>query len=264
MAALAGRTRRMRFGMNVVSLAFRDPVLLAKQCATIDMLSDGRLLPAFGIGSPLGPEWQALGVDTKTRGRKTDECLEIIRRLWREESVDFSGAFYTLKGVTIAPKPVQPDLPMWIGGSSDAAIRRTARFGTGWQSGGDPPAEAGRIVAAIKAATSEAGRSIDEDHYGAGFAFHFGSRDAPVVGRAMNAYAKRTGRDATHAVTVGDADAILARVGEYVDAGLSKFILRPLGGDDDAILAQTRMLIEEVLPHAEARWPRRPKVVTTV
>ena len=131
MAALAGRTRRMRFGMNVVSLAFRDPVLLAKQCATIDMLSDGRLLPAFGIGSPLAPEWQALDMDTKTRGRKTDECLEIIRRLWREKSVDFSGAFYKLKGATIAPKPVQPDLPMWIGGSSDAAIRRTARIGTG-------------------------------------------------------------------------------------------------------------------------------------
>jgi alkanesulfonate monooxygenase SsuD/methylene tetrahydromethanopterin reductase-like flavin-dependent oxidoreductase (luciferase family) len=116
----------MRFGMNVVSLTFRDPVLLAKQCATIDVLSDGRLLPAFGIGSPLAPEWQALGMDTKTRGRKTDECLDIIRRLWREESVDFSGAFYQLKGVTIAPKPVQLDLPMWIGGSTDAAIRRTA------------------------------------------------------------------------------------------------------------------------------------------
>ena len=57
MAALAGRTRRLRFGMNVVSLALRDPVLLAKQCATIDVLSEGRLLPAFGIGSPLGPEW---------------------------------------------------------------------------------------------------------------------------------------------------------------------------------------------------------------
>lgn len=263
MAALAGRTRRMRFGMNVVSLAFRDPVLLAKQCATIDMLSDGRLLPAFGIGSPLAPEWQALGVDTKTRGRKTDECLEIIRRLWQEESVDFSGAFYKLKGATIAPKPVQPDLPMWIGGSTDAAIRRTARIGTGWQAGGDPPAEAGRVVAAIKAAATEAGRLIDEDHYGAGFAFHFGSRDAPAVGRAMEAYAKRTGRDATHAVAVGDANAILARVAEYVDAGVSKFILRPLGGDDDAILAQTRLLIEQVLPRAEARWPRRPTVTTT-
>jgi alkanesulfonate monooxygenase SsuD/methylene tetrahydromethanopterin reductase-like flavin-dependent oxidoreductase (luciferase family) len=227
------------------------------------MLSDGRLLPAFGIGSPLGPEWQALGIDTKTRGRKTDECLEIIRRLWREESVDFDGAFYKLKGATIAPKPVQPDLPMWIGGSTDAAIRRTARIGTGWLAGGDPPAEAGRVVAAIKAAATEAGRSIDEDHYGAGFAFHFGSRDAPGVGRAMDAYAKRTGRDATHAFAVGDADTLLARVAEYVDAGVSKFILRPLGVDDDAILAQTHLLIEQVLPRAEARWPRRSKISTT-
>src|SRR4051794_7681504 len=157
MAALAGRTRRMRFGMNVVSLAFRDPVLLAKQCATIDLLSDGRLLPAFGIGSPMAPEWQALDIDTRTRGRKTDECLDIIRRLWREESVDFSGAFYQLKGVTIAPKPVQPDLPMWIGGSTEAAIRRTARIGTRWQAGGGPPAGGRRGRGAIKGAARTTG-----------------------------------------------------------------------------------------------------------
>src|SRR4029077_17205572 len=118
------------------------------------------------------------------------------------------------------------------------------RMCAGWQPGGDPPAEAGRVVAAIKAAATEAGQLIDEDHYGAGFAFHFGSRDAPGVGRAMDAYAKRTGRDATHTFAIGDADAILARVAEYVDAGMSKFILRPLGGDDDAILAQTRLLIK--------------------
>ena len=73
MAALAGRTRRLKFGMNVVSLALRDPVLVAKQCATIDVLSEGRLLPAFGIGSPAAPEWQAMGLETKTRGRVTDE-----------------------------------------------------------------------------------------------------------------------------------------------------------------------------------------------
>jgi alkanesulfonate monooxygenase SsuD/methylene tetrahydromethanopterin reductase-like flavin-dependent oxidoreductase (luciferase family) len=146
---------------------------------------------------------------------------------------------------------------MWIGGSTDAAIRRTARIGTGWQAGGESPAQAGRVVAAIKAAASEAGRSIDENHYGAGFAFHFGSWDAPAAGRAMDAYAKRTGRDATHAFAVGDADAILARIAEYVDAGVSKFILRPLGGDDDAILTQTRLLIEQVLPRAETRWPKR-------
>jgi len=98
MAALAGRTRRLKFGVNVLSLAFRDPVLLAKQCATVDVLSEGRLLPAFGIGSPLAPEWRTLNLDTKTRGRKTDEGLEIIRRLWREDEVDFAGVHYHLSG----------------------------------------------------------------------------------------------------------------------------------------------------------------------
>jgi alkanesulfonate monooxygenase SsuD/methylene tetrahydromethanopterin reductase-like flavin-dependent oxidoreductase (luciferase family) len=145
--------------------------------------------------------------------------------------------------------------------------RNTLIFNQRWSVGHEtatyPPAEVGRVVAAIKAAATEAGRLIDEDHYGAGFAFHFGSRDAPGVGRAMDAYAKRTGRDATHAFAIGDADTILARVAEYVDAGVSKFILRPLGCDDDAILAPTRLLIEQVLPRAAARWPRRPKVTTT-
>ena len=139
MAALAGRTRRIKFGVNVLSLALRDPVLLAKQCATIDVLSEGRLLPAFGIGSPLAPEWRTLNLDTKTRGRKTDEGLEIIRRLWAEDKVDFEGVHYQLSGASISPKPVQPDLPMWIGGSTEAAIRRTARFGTGWQAGRRDP-----------------------------------------------------------------------------------------------------------------------------
>ena len=71
MAALAGRTKRIKFGVNVLSLAMRDAVLVARQCATIDFLSNGRLLPAFGIGSPLGPEWTTLNLDPKTRGRKT-------------------------------------------------------------------------------------------------------------------------------------------------------------------------------------------------
>src|ERR1700751_6169150 len=94
MAALAGRTRRLNFGVNVLSLVFRDPGVLAKQCATVDVLSEGRLLPAFGIGSPLAPEWRTLNLDTKTRGRKTDEGLEIIRRLWSEDAVDFEGVHY--------------------------------------------------------------------------------------------------------------------------------------------------------------------------
>jgi probable F420-dependent oxidoreductase len=255
MAALAGRTRRMRFGMNVVSLALRDPVLLAKQCATIDVLSEGRLLPAFGIGSPLGPEWQALGIDTKTRGRRTDESLEIIARLWREESVDFAGKHYRLAGASISPRPVQPDLPMWIGGSSDAAIRRTARYGTGWQGGAEGPADAGRVVAAIKQATAEAGRSIDEDHYGAAFPFYFGTASDGVVAGAMAAYAKRTNREPERYFAIGDETAILCRIAEYVDVGVQKFILRPVG-DGSSVPTQTRQLIEKVLPRVGTKWPK--------
>jgi probable F420-dependent oxidoreductase len=258
MAALAGRTRRLRFGMNVVSLALRDPVLLAKQCATIDVLSEGRLLPAFGIGSPLGPEWQALDIDTKTRGRRTDESLEIISRLWREESVDFAGKHYRLKGASISPKPVQPDLPMWIGGSSDAAIRRTARYGTGWQGGGETMEDAIRVVAAIKKATPEFGRAIDNDHYGASFPFWFGGASDAVVTGAMAAYSKRTNRPADRYFAIGDAPAILDRIGQYVAGGVEKFILRPVGTGEH-VLEQTRLLIERVIPQVEVRWPKVKK-----
>jgi probable F420-dependent oxidoreductase len=256
-AAIAGRTRRVKFGVNVLSVALRDPVLIAKQCATIDVLSEGRLLPAFGIGSPLAPEWQALNIDTKTRGRRTDEGLEIIRRLWREDSVDFEGKHYRLTNASIAPRPVQPDLPMWIGGSSEAAIRRTATIGTGWQAGVETAEQAGRVVAAIKRAAAEAGRSIDDDHYGAAFPFRFGSPGDAVLAGAMAAYAKRTSRDPSGYFAVGDAGTILDRIATYVDAGMSKFILRPVGADDEDVLAQTRMLVEQVLPGVAVRWPKR-------
>ena len=256
MAALAGRTRRLKFGVNVVSLAFRDPVLVAKQCATIDVLSEGRLLPAFGIGSPLAPEWRTLNLDTKTRGRKTDEGLEIIGRLWREDQVDFDGVHYHLSGASIAPKPVQPDLPMWIGGSSEAAIRRTARFGTGWQAGAETPAEIRPVIAGIRAAAAAEGRAIDDDHYGAGIPFRFGRPDDPGLDRLFEAYRKRTGRDPLRYFVIGEAGAIVERIAAYVDGGVSKFILRPAARGDDEMLAQTRRLIEEVLPLAAARWPK--------
>jgi probable F420-dependent oxidoreductase len=259
MAALAGRTRRLKFGVNVLSLAFRDPVLVAKQCATIDVLSEGRLLPAFGIGSPLAPEWRTLNLDTKTRGRKTDEGLEIIGRLWREDAVDFEGVHYRLSGASISPKPVQPDLPMWIGGSSEAAIRRTARFGTGWQAGSETPEDIGAVVEAIRAAAIAAGRPIDDDHFGAGIPFRFGRADDPGLERLYDAYRRRTGRDPAKHFAVGDAEAIVARIAAFVAAGISKFILRPAARGDDDMLEQTRRLVEEVLPLAAARWPRPNK-----
>lgn len=256
MAALAGRTRRLKFGMNVVSLALREPLLLAKQCATIDVLSEGRLLPAFGVGSPQGPEWAAMAIDTATRGRRTDEALEIITRLWREERVDFAGRHHTLRGAAISPRPAQAELPLWIGGASDAAVRRTARWGTGWQAGSETPAECAAILARVRIAAAAAGRTIDEDHYGAGFYFWLGSPEDAAPRAAAEALRAR-GRDPDRVLVAGDAEAIETRIAAYVAAGVTKFICRPLGTGDEVPLAQTRLLLEQLLPRVAARWPRR-------
>ena len=257
LAAIAGRTRRIKFGVNVVSVAMRDPVLLAKQCATIDVLSQGRLLPGFGIGSPRGPEWTAMHLDPKTRGRTTDEALEIIHRLWTEDRVDFEGKHYRLTGATITPKPVQAELPMWIGGSSPAAIRRTARFGTGWQGGAETPVAAGKVVTAIKAALAETGRTIDEDHYGAGFPFRIGrAEDVPSLAGTMKMYRDYLGIDPMDYFAIGDAEAVTRRIADYVDAGVSKFVMRPVADGDADIMAQTELLIRDVLPAVARRWPK--------
>ena len=255
MAALAGRTQRLKFGMNVVSLAFREPVLLAKQCATIDMLSAGRLLPAFGIGSPIAPEWSALNVDPKTRGAKADEALEIIRRLWAGETVTFEGKHFRVKEACIVPRPVQAELPLWIGGSSDAAIRRTARFGTGWQSTIETPQEIAPLIAKIRAAAGQAGRAIDEGHYGAGIPFHLGSPDDPGVTDTMALYKRLGGGgDFRERVAVGDVRTLAERLAAYVTAGATKFILRPMVRGDTAILAQTKRLIAELLPAVASQY----------
>ena len=253
MAALAGATRRIKFGMNVACLGWREPLLLAKQCATIDVLSGGRLLPAFGVGSPRGPEWQTLGLPAKGHGRRIDEALVLLRRLWNEDSVDFEGEHYQLTNARIDPKPVQKRIPLWIGGSSKVAIRRTARLGTGWLAGTSTPEEAGRVVAAIKEATVEAGTSIDDDHYGGGFAFRFGSWDDPVVQKSAAYYRDLIGLDPTERIVVGGAEDILARIEAFVAAGVFKFVLRPLGDGDDEVLDQSQRFVDEVQPRLHQR-----------
>ena len=112
---------------------------------------------------------------------------------------------------SIAPVPMQPDLPMWIGGSSEAAVRRTAKYGTGWQAGAETPATVGQVIADIKAAVVAAGRHIDEDHYGAALAYRFGGPDDPGIAGAMEEYKTRTGRDARDHFAMGDAELIASQ-----------------------------------------------------
>jgi probable F420-dependent oxidoreductase len=248
MAALAGATKRLKFGMNVVSVGLRDPLLLAKQCATIDMLSNGRLLPGFGIGNIRAADWRATGADTEGRGRRSNEALEIISRLWVEDAVDFDGEFYKYRGAMISPKPVQAELPMWLGGSSKPAIRRTARYGTGWQAGLETPDEVAPVIAAIKQALIAEGRTIDFDHYGAAFSYRFGAWQDGAVQSVAGFFRDRLAREPEPRIVVGGASEILARINEFIAAGASKFILSPIGAGDDEIFFQTERLIAEVLP----------------
>ena len=249
MAALAGATRRLKFGMSVAVVPFRDPLVLAKACATIDYLSGGRLLPAFGVGPDIAPEWKATGRSTAGRGAFTDEALTVMTRLWREDSVTFQGRHLSYTEARIAPRPVQQPLPVWIGGSSPAAIRRTARIGTGWLGGIQSPEQVAPVIAAIRAAAAETGRAIDPEHYGASFAFRFGTWDEPIVqsGAALLARLGQ-GADPRRYAAVGNADTIVARAEEYVAAGASKFVLRPLALGDAEMHEQTERLIGEVLP----------------
>ena len=253
MAAIAGATEKIRFGMNVASIALRDPLLTAKQCATIDMLSEGRLLPAFGIGSALSMDYRATGTPTKGRGKKANEALELVARLWKEDNVTFEGEFFHYENATISPKPANPNIPMWIGGSSEVAMKRTARFGTGWLGGIDSPEQSKVMVDGIKEALKETGRSIDEDHYGATFSFRFGSPEDRVAKAAADGLKARTGKDPHRFMVAGDAAAICRRIDEYLDAGCQKFVMIPMAGGDAEMLEQTRRFIEEVQPEYAGR-----------
>jgi probable F420-dependent oxidoreductase len=248
MAALTGATERLKFGMNVLALGFREPLLVARECATIDFLSGGRLLPAFGIGSLAAPDWAAMGRQSQGVGARVDEALDIIARLWRGETVSAEGPNIRMEGARLAPLPVQQPLPLWIGGSGPAAIRRTARIGTGWLAGLQGPTQVARTVEAIRTAALEAGRAIDPDHFGAGFSYRFGAKDDAVVERRRTAFRKAfPNSNPDDLIVAGGAVDVVGRMRDYEAAGVTKFVLRPIGENDADIFEQTQRLIDEVI-----------------
>ncbi|MBM4202997.1 MAG: LLM class flavin-dependent oxidoreductase [Gammaproteobacteria bacterium] len=261
MAALAGRTKKVKFGMNVASLGLRDPVIMAKACATIDVLSEGRLLPAFGVGSAVSKDYVATGTPTRGRGERAAEGLEILTRLWTEDKVTYAGKHYQLTDATIAPKPAQKPMPLWVGGSAEQAIERTVRWGTGWQAGIENADDVRPVIAAIKTRAEELGRPMDPDHFGAGFGFRFGSADEPIVTRYNQLLTARLGKAATGFTAVGDTAEMMRLAREFLDAGVRKFILRPIASGTADMLNQTRLMIEHLVPEIDALnpTPRRKK-----
>jgi probable F420-dependent oxidoreductase len=249
MAAVAARTRRLKFGPSVLVAPFRSPVLAARELAMLDYLSRGRVLPAVGIGVEQEREFHAAGVPFKERGRRTDEAIRIMRRCWSESEVSVAGEFWKLDRITVLPRPVQQPMPLWIGGNSEAAMRRAGRLGDGWIPSFIAPEAFRSGVDRTCAFAVEAGRTVPSDHFGV--LVNFWLDDDPARARATAAPFIPRGRvdEATLAACTafGPGDVVRERLEQYVAGGGSKFILRPMG-PSERMLDQLERLAAEVIP----------------
>ena len=171
LAAVAARTSRVRLGTAVLLMALRHPVLLAQTLGTVDLISQGRLMIAAGVGGAFNAEqegeWKAAGVSARRRAGRLEEMVRIIKSLGRGDTVDFSGRHFDLDSVTVKPWPVQKDgVPIylachWRSRAKDAQIRRAARLADGVISISDTPEEHALVIEAVRAEAAEAGRDPD-------------------------------------------------------------------------------------------------------
>lgn len=229
MAFAAGRTHKLKFGTSVLVLPGRNPMLLAKELASLDRLSGGRLLPAFGLGVADPREQQAFGVARGARAAWFDEALPLLRRLWTEDAVDHDGPRFHLEAATVLPKPVQQPIDVWLGGIAPSELKRCGRLGDGWLPSFCTPDDvrAGRKV--IEEVADAHGRAIDPEHFGALVAY----ADGPVPD-LLAAVVKQRRPDLEPAdVIASGVDDLRHRLERFVEAGASKFVVIPVGEPAD-------------------------------
>jgi probable F420-dependent oxidoreductase len=222
LAYAAGAVSKLKIGTTMV-LPGRNPIRLAKQIATLDQVSAGRLLLTFVFGVRLPAELAAMGVDPTQRGALVDEVLPLLRRLWSEDAVDHVGPAYRFEGITVTPKPRQQPLEVWLGGNVPSSLRRAGQLADGWLPSMCTPAEvaAGRRV--IEQAAHDAGRLIDPEHYGMSIGYIRGDA-SPRMGRLAT---PRTDAELVELVPNG-TQALRALIERYIEVGFSKFVVRPL------------------------------------
>jgi probable F420-dependent oxidoreductase len=191
MALFAARTRRVKMGPSVLSLPPRDPVQVAKIYASLDHLSGGkrRVIMAVGLGSDRR-ECEVAGVPVAERGARMREGVEILRKLWSGPNVTHEGRFYRFQNVTIEPRPVGGPLDVWIGGNSDLALKRVARYGDGWLPSFSTPGEFASGMQKLAAYTRETGRTIEPDEAGVLLLTYVGS-DAERAKEAAERFLRR-------------------------------------------------------------------------
>lgn len=226
MGFAGGRTTRLKLGTSVLVLPGRNPIVLAKELATLDRMTGGRLLPAFGLGVADPHEQQAFGVERRERAALFDELLAIVRACWTQETVDHHGPRFHYDGLRVLPKPHQSPPDVWLGGIAPSELTRVGRLADGWLPSFVLPADAERGRAVIEQVAADHGRTIDEEHYGVlvPYAEAGDLPDAVLRGLA----ARRPDLDDPGQLVPRGWEALQATIARFVDVGTSKFVVLPI------------------------------------
>jgi probable F420-dependent oxidoreductase len=229
LAAAAGATTRIKLMSSITLIPLYPAALLTKLVTSLDVVSNGRFNLGVGVGGEFAREFEACGVPVEERGARTNEGLELMLRLWAEDDVHFQGRFNTLSGVTLEPKPTQqPHPPIWISGRSQAAMRRCARFGTGWLPYMYTPEKLSESLAEITAMAQECERSVlVKPGLFIFFAVHEDRNVA--IKMAAERLSRQYNQDFSQLVhryaIAGNPQDCRARLREYIDAGAATIIL---------------------------------------
>jgi probable F420-dependent oxidoreductase len=223
MAFALSRTRRLKAGSGISVLPGRHPVLVAKQLASLAGLAPARVLPVFGLQPAQPAERPLFPVPDTKRAAVFDESLTLLRLLLTTESVTFHGEFFTVTEAKIGRPPAKP-LDIWLGGSAPGGLRRVGRLADGWLGSLLTPAEAQQAVATINQAAADAGRHVDDDHFGLSLPV---ALDGSIPDAQIAAIRRRR-PDTDPRLLVADGwDGAQRMIEQYVEAGLSKFVVRP-------------------------------------
>ena len=251
LAVAAGATSRIRLLSAIVLLPLYPAALAAKMGAALDVASNGRYLFGVGVGGEYPKEFEACGVPVGERGVRTNEALDVIRRLWTERDVSYAGRFNTLNGVSIDPPPVQSPPPIWVAGRRDVAMRRAARYGDGWLPYMYTPEQLAASIAKIRGFGEEAGRDLDGFRFGL-YIFTAVHEDGDraremAISRLSRQYAQDFSGLVGKYALAGTPEEVRGRLGEYIDAGASLVMLSS-ACPDEHIDENIRLVAEEVIP----------------
>jgi probable F420-dependent oxidoreductase len=248
-AMIAARTKRLKMGPSVLTLPARHPVQVAKTYATLDYVSNGRMIMAVGSGSDVR-DLEACGVPPQERAKRLEEGIEILRKLWTESNVTYHGKFYQFENVTIEPKPKKGSLDIWIGGKSDAILKRTARMADGWFPALTTPQEFKVDMEKLIGFGGEYGRTINPREAGVLLLTHV-SDDRDAAWQTVAPFLKglpMPPEAVAERCIVGPAEECVEKLRRFVEAGCVKFVLRPACPPAE-ILSQIELYGKAILPH---------------